>query len=325
MAQLTLVQAINQALEQSMRKDPSVIVLGEDVGRDGGVFRVTDGLHAKFPGRVIDTPLAESGIVGASIGMAAMGLKPVAEIQFEGFMYPALDQIISHAAKLRNRSRGRFHLPMVIRSPWGGGVKALEHHSESPEAFYAHMPGIKVVIPSGPYDAKGLLVSAIKDPDPVIFFEPKKIYRSIKEEVPDKLYEIPIGKGKIALEGTDVSIITYGSMVHVAKKAAEQAEEEGISIEVIDLRSISPLDHEIIAQTVDKTGRAVIVHEAPQSCGVGAEVAAIILEHSTFSLKAPVARVTGYDIPMPLPRLEDYYLPNVDKIMIAVRKAMEFE
>ncbi|HLC45411.1 MAG TPA: alpha-ketoacid dehydrogenase subunit beta, partial [archaeon] len=238
MARLTLIQAVNQALLQEMERDSKVVVMGEDVGRDGGVFRATEGLWQKFGGdRVIDTPLAESGIVGTAIGMAAYGLKPVAEIQFDGFIYPALDQLISHAAKLRNRTRGRFHVPLVVRVPWGGGIKALEHHSESPEALFAHMPGMKVVIPSSPYDAKGLLISSIRDPDPVIFFEPKKIYRAFREDVPEEPYTIPLGEAKVVREGSDVSVITYGSLVREAVKAAEQAAQENVSVEVVDLRT----------------------------------------------------------------------------------------
>ena len=289
MARLTLIQAVNQALLQEMERDSKVVVMGEDVGRDGGVFRATEGLWQKFGGdRVIDTPLAESGIVGTAIGMAAYGLKPVAEIQFDGFIYPALDQLISHAAKLRNRTRGRFHVPLVVRVPWGGGIKALEHHSESPEALFAHMPGMKVVIPSSPYDAKGLLISSIRDPDPVIFFEPKKIYRAFREDVPEEPYTIPLGEAKVVREGSDVSVITYGSLVREAVKAAEQAAQENVSVEVVDLRTVFPLDRDAILETAKKTGRVIALNEAPRCSGLAGEVAAVIAEHedAIFSLES---------------------------------------
>ncbi|HLD15846.1 MAG TPA: alpha-ketoacid dehydrogenase subunit beta [Candidatus Nanoarchaeia archaeon] len=323
MTVLNMVQAINLALKQEMKKDKTVVLLGEDVGVDGGVFRVTEGLIEEFgKERVIDTPLAESGIVGVSIGMAAFGLKPVAEIQFEGFMPPAFDQLVSHAARLRNRTRGRITIPLVVRSPYGGGIKALEHHSDSPEAYYAHTPGLKVVIPSNPYDAKGLLVSAIRDPDPVIFFEPKKIYRAIKQEVPDEEYTIPIGKANVVKEGEDITVITFGSWVRNALEAAEKLTD--VSVEVLDLRTISPLDEEAIINSVAKTGRCIIVHEAPRSFSVSSEVSAIINEHCLLDLKAPVKRLTGYDIIMPLPKLEDYNLPSSDKIVNGIRKVMSF-
>ena len=254
--------------------------------------------------------------------MAAFGLKPVAEIQFEGFMPPAFDQLVSHAARLRNRTRGRITIPLVVRSPYGGGIKALEHHSDSPEAYYAHTPGLKVVIPSNPYDAKGLLVSAIRDPDPVIFFEPKKIYRAIKQEVPDEEYTIPIGKANVVKEGEDITVITFGSWVRNALEAAEKLTD--VSVEVLDLRTISPLDEEAIINSVAKTGRCIIVHEAPRSFSVSSEVSAIINEHCLLDLKAPVKRLTGYDIIMPLPKLEDYNLPSSDKIVNGIRKVMSF-
>ena len=277
MAKRTLVDAINSGLMVEMEKDPSVIVLGEDVGKEGGVFRVTEGLQVKFgPKRVFDTPLAESGIIGVSIGMAVKGLRPVAEIQFEGFLHPAMDQIMNHAARIRNRSRGRYTCPLVIRSPWGGGIHAPEHHSESPEALFAHTPGIKVVVPSSPYDAKGLIISAIRDPDPVLFFEPKRIYRAVREEVPDGEYTVPIGKAKVIREGGDLTIISWGAMVREVLRAAETAEKEGFKAEVIDLRTISPMDEETYLESVRKTGRVVIVHEAPPTCGVGAEIIARI-------------------------------------------------
>lgn len=322
---LNLAQAINLALSQEMERNKKVVLLGEDIGVDGGVFRVTEGLLKKFgAGRVIDTPLAESAIVGTAIGMAIYGLKPVAEIQFDGFLYPALDQLISHAAKIRNRSRGRFSCPLVIRVPCSGGIHAPEHHSESPEAHIVHTPGLKAVIPSTPYDAKGLLVSAIREKDPVIFFEPKKIYRSPKQEVPEKDYEIPLGKAKIQKEGNDVALISWGAMVYVCAEAAEKLKEKNIDAEIIDVRSLSPLDTKTILDSVKKTGRAVIVHEAPRTVGLGAEIAATISESDILSLKAPVKRVTGFDIPMPLAKHENLYLPNADRVTKAAEEVMKF-
>ena len=325
MAKRTLVEAINSGLMVEMEKDPSVIVLGEDVGKEGGVFRVTEGLQVKFgPKRVFDTPLAESAIIGVSIGMAVKGLRPVAEIQFEGFLHPAMDQIMNHAARIRNRSRGHYTCPLVIRSPWGGGIHAPEHHSESPEALFAHTPGIKVVIPSSPYDAKGLIISAIRDPDPVLFFEPKRIYRAIKEEVPDGEYTVPIGKAKVIREGSDLTIISWGAMVREVLRAAETAEKEGFKAEVIDLRTISPMDDETYLESVRKTGRAVVVHEAPPTCGVGAEIIARINEKALLSMQALVVRVTGFDVVMPLFKLENHYLPTPERILRGIRKAMNF-
>jgi pyruvate dehydrogenase E1 component beta subunit len=295
------------------------------VGKEGGVFRVTDGLQVKFGlNRVFDTPLAESGIIGVSVGMAVKGLRPVAEIQFEGFLYLSMNQIMNHAARIRNRSRGRFTCPLVIRSPWGGGIHAPEHHSDSPEALFAHTPGIKVVIPSTPYDAKGLIISAIRDPDPVLFFEPKRIYRAIKEEVPDGEYTVPIGKAKLVREGKDVTVITWGSMVREVLRAAETADQEGVKVEVIDLRTISPMDDETFLESVRKTGRAVVVHEAPPTCGVGAEVIARINEKALYSLQGPVVRVTGFDTPVPLTKLENHYLPSPERILRGIRKVMTF-
>ena len=322
MAKLNMVEAINLALHQEMKKDKKVVVLGEDVGIDGGVFRVTEGLYKKFGReRVIDTPLAESGIVGISIGMAVNGLKPVAEIQFEGFMAPAFDQLVTHASRIRNRSRGRFTVPMVLRTPYGGGIKALEHHSEAPETYYIHIPGLKVVMPSTPYDAKGLLISAIRDPDPVIFFEPKKIYRAIKQDVPEKEYSIPIGKANVVKEGNDATLITYGSLVRTSLKTVENLSE---SVEVIDLRTLKPLDTETIINSVSKTGRVVIVHEAPKTLGLGAEISALINEKALLSLEAPVERVTGFDVVVPLPKTEHYYFPDEKRIQKAIKKVMEF-
>jgi len=317
-----MVEAINLALKQEMKKDKKVILLGEDVGEDGGVFRVTEGL-AKIYGneRVIDTPLAESGIVGASIGMAVMGLKPIPEIQFEGFLMPALDQLISHASRIRNRTRGKYTVPLVVRCPIGGGIKALEHHSDSPETYLVHTPGIKVVIPSGPYEAKGLMISAIRDPDPVIFFEPKKIYRAIKEEVPEKEYSIPLGKANIIKEGKDVTLITYGAWVKTAKEVLEKIND--VDIELIDLRTLSPLDTDTIINSVKKTGKCVIVHEAQKTLGMASEIIARINEKALYSLQAPVERVCGYDIVVPLPRHESEYLPSHQKIIDAIERVMK--
>jgi pyruvate dehydrogenase E1 component beta subunit len=323
MARINMVQAINQALMDEMGNDDRVVVMGEDVGVNGGVFRVTDGLYTKFgPERVIDTPLAEAGIVGTAIGMAAYGLKPVAEIQFMGFLPPAIDQIISHAARLRNRSRGRFHLPMVLRIPYGGGIHAPEHHSESMEAMLVHIPGIKVVVPAGPYDAKGLMASALADPDPVVYLEPKKIYRAIKEEVPEESYTVPLGKARIGREGKDLTIISWGAMVKLALEAAESAVDLGYNCRVIDLRTLSPLDEEVIVESVRETGRAVILHEAPKTCGLGAEIIALIQERTFYYLEAPLERVAGYDIPMPLFKMEGYYMPHIERILTAIKNVM---
>jgi pyruvate dehydrogenase E1 component beta subunit len=316
-----MVTALNMAFHQEMSKDSSVVVLGEDVGIDGGVFRVTEGLQKKFPNRVLDTPLAELAIIGVSIGMASYGLKPVAEIQFDGFVHPGMDQIVNHMARLRNRTRGRYTVPMVLRFPYGGGIKALEHHSDSPESYFAHTPGLKVVIPATPKDAKGLLVSAIRDPDPVIFMEPKRVYRAIKEDVPEEEYVIPIGKASIVTEGTDITLIGYGSMLRDCKKAIEKSKYD---IELIDLRTVSPLDFDTIRESVKKTGRAVIVHEAPRTLGLASEISAMINENLLLSLKAPVARVTGFDIVMPLPQMENYYLPDEKRITAAIEETMEF-
>ena len=325
MPKRNLVEAINHGLMLEMERDPSVVLLGEDVGKEGGVFRVTDGLQVKYGAeRVIDTPLAESGIVGVAIGMAVKGLRPVAEIQFEGFLPPAMDQIMNHASRIRNRSRGRFTCPLVIRSPWGGGIHAPEHHSDSPEAIFAHTPGMKVVIPSTPYDAKGLIISAIRDPDPVLFFEPKRIYRAIKEEVPDESYTVPIGEAKVIREGKDITMITWGAMVREVLRAAETADGEGIQAEVIDLSTISPMDENAFLESVRKTGRAVVVHEAPPTCGVGAEIIARINEKALLSLQAPVVRVTGFDVIVPLMKLENHYLPGPERILRGMNKAMTF-
>ncbi len=320
-----MVEAINLALREEMEKDDRIIILGEDVGREGGVFRVTDGLQAKFgEQRVVDTPLAETGIVGTAMGMALYGLRPVAEIQFDGFLYPCLDQITNHIGRIRNRSRGRFTCPLVIRVPYGGGIHAPEHHSESPEAILAHTPGIKVVIPSTPFEAKGLLVSSIRDPDPVIFLEPKRIYRAIREDVPEGDYTIPLGKARLVQEGKDVTAIAWGAMVREVLNAAEELKRDKIDLEVIDLRTISPMDVDAITTSVKKTGKAVIVHEAPRTCGLGAEIIALINEKAFLSLQAPIERVTGFDVPVPLLKSEHYYLPNPKRIVVAVKKVMSF-
>jgi pyruvate dehydrogenase E1 component beta subunit len=324
MAKMTMVQAINLALAQEMEKDDRVIVLGEDVGLDGGVFRVTDGLINKFGDqRVVDTPVAESGIVGMSIGMALYGLRPVCEIQFSGFTYENFHQIESHASRLRWRSQGRFHVPMVLRTPYGGGVRALEHHSESREIYYAHMPGVKMVIPSGPRNARALLISAIRDPDPVIFYESKALYRAFREEVPEEEETFPIGKSQIARPGNDLTLISYGTMMRPTLEAAsELKDKEGIEAEVIDLLTISPLDDSLFVQSVKKTGRAIIIHEAPLSFGPGAEIASRLVEKAFFYLEAPIARVTGYDIIIPLFSRENSYIPNARRIKRAARKVL---
>jgi pyruvate dehydrogenase E1 component beta subunit len=320
MPKLNMVQAINLALKEEMQRDNSVVMLGEDVGRDGGVFRTTEGLYEAFGAeRVIDTPLSESGIIGAAVGMAVYGLKPVAEIQFMGFIYAAIDQIFSHAARIRYRSRGRYTCPVVIRTPFGAGVKALELHSESTEAFFCHMPGIKVVIPSTPYHAKGLLSSSIRDPDPVIFLEAMRLYRLFKEDVPEGDYTIPLGKARIVQDGKDVTVISWGSMLQRTLQAVE-----GYDAEVIDLMTLQPFDEETVLNSVKKTGRAVIVHEAPKTCGFGAELSATIAEEAILYLKAPILRVTGYDVIVPLPKLEDYYLPSVERIKKALDETLKY-
>lgn len=326
MARLNMVEAIDQALQQEMQRDQSVVVLGEDVGRDGGVFRVTDGLVDRFgEDRVIDTPLAESGIVGMAIGMAVVGYRPVAEIQFAGFALPAYDQLASHAARMRTRSRGEFAVPMVVRMPYGGGIRALEHHSESMETIFAHIPGLKVVVPADPYDAKGLLVASVRDPDPVVFMEPARVYRAIKMEVPEDLYVVPLGKARVVREGRDATVIAWGSQLRVVREAAEElASEAGIEVEVVDVRTLSPFDYETVIGSVAKTGRAVVVHEAPRTCGFGAEISAQIMERALLRLKAPVNRVTGLDTIPPLAKLEDYYLPDAQRVMEAVRAVVDF-
>ena len=323
MAKLTMVEAINLALKQEMAKDPRVLILGEDVGKDGGVFRVTQGLLDLFgENRVIDTPLSESAIVGTSIGLAVYGLRPIAEMQFEGFAFGAMEQLVAHASRIRSRSRGRYECPLVVRVPYGGGIRAPEHHSESNEAYFVHTPGLKVVVPSTPYEAKGLLLAAIRDPDPVIFMEPKRIYRSIREEVPEDEYVIPLGRSRVALEGRNVTLIAWGAMLHAAIQGAKLMADRGVSSEVLDLRTLSPLDTDAIIESVKKTNRAVIVHEAPRSCGVAAEIAARINEKALLHLEAPVERVTGFDIVMPLPKLEQYFLPDARRVANAIDRVM---
>jgi pyruvate dehydrogenase E1 component beta subunit len=323
---LTLVQAVRDGLATEMELDDDVVALGQDIGKNGGVFRATQGLQEEFgEERVIDTPLAESGIIGSAVGLGIGGMKPVPEIQFSGFMYPGFDQIVSHMARYRARSRSCFSLPMVLRAPYGGGIRAPEHHSESKEAFYAHEAGLKVVVPSTPHDTKGLLISAIRDPDPVVFLEPKLIYRAFREEVPEEAYEVPIGEAAVRREGSDVSVFTYGAMTRPTLEAAENlAEENGIDAEVVDLRTVSPLDRESIVESFEKTGRAVVVNEAPKSGGLAGEITALIQEEALLYQEAPVQRVTGFDVPVPLYAMEDYYLPNAARVEDGIREAVEF-
>lgn len=319
---MNMVQAINSALAMEMERDPSVVILGEDVGVDGGVFRLTEGLMDRFgQARVIDTPLAEAGIAGVAIGMALNGLRPVAEIQFMGFSYLTLNQMINHAARMRNRTRGRLTVPMVLRMPYGAGVKALEHHSESTEALYAQIPGLKVVVPSTPLEAKGLLTSAIRDPDPVIFLEPTRSYRMLKEEVPDGEHLVPLGKARTVLEGDDVTVVGWGAMIPLIQKAVADLKA---SVEIIDLRTISPMDSETVVASVKRTGRAVVVHEAPRSFGPGAEIASRIYEGAILKLEAPVERVTAPDITVPLPKGEDHYYVNEQMIRDGIERTLRF-
>ncbi|QKG83527.1 alpha-ketoacid dehydrogenase subunit beta [Kroppenstedtia pulmonis] len=326
MATMTLIKAINDGLRAEMERDENVIVMGEDVGVNGGVFRATENLYQTFgEKRSFDTPLAESAIIGTAIGLASQGFRPVPEIQFAGFIYECMDQVATQAARIRMRSGGRYNAPITIRIPYGGGVKTPEMHSDSLEALFLHSPGVKVVVPSNPYDAKGLLISAIRDEDPVMFYEPMKLYRSIKGEVPEEAYTVPLGKANVVREGTDVTLIAYGAMVQVAEKAADQAEKErGIKVEVIDLRTISPLDLETIIQSVEKTGRAVVVHEAAKTGGVGAEIVARINEEAILSLEAPVVRVTGFDTPYPLTAIEDEWLPTPERVCAGIYKTIDF-
>jgi 2-oxoisovalerate dehydrogenase E1 component beta subunit len=325
MAEMTLVQAVNLALARAMQDDPSVVVLGEDVGADGGVFRATDGLLSRFgPRRVLDTPLAEAAIAGIAVGLAAQGFRPVAEIQFTGFIHPAIDQLANHASRLRNRTRGRLTCPLVVRSPGGGGIRAVEHHSESPEAMFAHIPGLRVVIPSSPARAYGLLLAAIRDPDPVVFLEPTRLYRAVKEAVVDDGRALPLDRCFVLREGSDLTLVSWGAMLRETMAAAERLAAEGASAEVIDLATLKPLDAATILASVEKTGRCVIVQEAPLTAGLGAEIAARIAERGLLSLRAPVERVAGWDTVMPLPRLEHLYMPDESRILAAARRALAF-
>ena len=324
MPQMTMVQAIQDALRIALREDPRVMVLGEDVGRNGGVFRVTEGLQAEFgEERVCDTPLAENGIVGGAIGLALNGMRPVAEIQFVDFIYPAFDQIVSEMAKFRWRSAGQYPCPMVVRAPYGGGIKGGLYHSQSPEAYFCHTAGLTVVIPSTPADAKGLLLAALAGEDPVIFLEPKRLYRSVKEDVPEGRTSVPIARARVARPGEQVTILAYGAMVPVSLEAAEQAAGRGWSVEVVDLRTLVPCDQAAVLESVRKTGRAIVVHEAPRTCGYGAEISALIAEKALTSLQAPVLRVTGYDTPFPY-TLEHTYLPDPPRVLRAIEHVMQY-
>ncbi|MFZ0012847.1 MAG: alpha-ketoacid dehydrogenase subunit beta [Acidimicrobiia bacterium] len=324
MSEINLAQALNGALDMALRDDDRVVLLGEDIGRTGGVFRITDGLRERHGAdRVFDTPVAESGIVGAAFGLAVAGMRPVAEIQFLGFSYPAYDQIINHVARIRNRTNHRFTAPMVIRMPYGGGIGAAEHHSESTEAIYAHIPGIKVVVPSTPRDARGLLLAAIDDPDPVVFLEPIRLYRAVKEDVPETSERVEIGPVRIERKGDDITLISWGAMMRETRAAAAALEDEGVSVEVIDVRTLSPLDRDSLVASAEKTGRVVIVHEAPLSGGLGGEIAATISERALYSLQAPVRRVTGWDTIFPLKRSEGHYLPSVERIVAIASETLE--
>lgn len=322
MAELTLVEAVNDALHTELARDEAVLVLGEDVGRAGGVFRATAGLRDRFgPDRCVDTPLAEAGMLGAAVGLCMAGLRPVCEMQYDAFSYPCLDQLITHVGRYRWRTRGAMEFPVTIRMPYGGGVRAPELHDDSPEAYYVHTPGIKVAIPSTPADAKGLLAAAIRDPDPVVIFEPKLVYRTARGEVPEGEYVVPLGKARIARAGEEVTLIAYGAMVAVCEQAADTT---GISCEVVDIRSLRPLDEDAILASVEKTGRVAIVHEAPRTAGFGAELAALIAEKALLHLQAPIVRVTGFDVPYPYWQLEDLYVPSVERVAEAVRGLLEF-
>ena len=322
---MNIVQSINDALDIKLNEDKNVVTFGEDAGVEGGVFRVTQGLQKKYgEERVFDTPLAESGIIGSAVGMAVSGLRPVVEIQFSGFVYPGFNQIVSHVARMRTRSRGKYTTPMVIRMPYGGNIKALEHHSESMEALFGHVPGLKVVIPSTPYDAKGLLISAIESDDPVIFMEPKKIYRAIKQEVPEEKFSIPIGKAKVLNEGKDITVVAFGAMIPVVQKGIAMAKKEGISVELIDLRTIYPIDKETIAQSIKKTGRILSVSEGPTSFGIGAEIVSIANEEAFLSLEAPPSRLGGFDTVPPLPQGEHFYFHTPERVFYEIKKVIDF-
>lgn len=328
MAQLTVLQAINKTLEQQMEKDDKVVVFGEDAGFEGGVFRVTAGLQKKFgEERVFDTPIAEAAILGSAVGMAANGLKPVAEIQFSGFMFPGYNQIATHMARMRNRSRGKYNLPIVVRMPYGGGVRALEHHSESLETLFAHIPGLKLVIPSTPYDAKGLLTAAIKDPDPVIYMEPKKIYRAFKQEVPEEEYTVEIGKAKVVRKGEALTVVAWGALVREVQQALKLLEEEGnpVDVELIDLRTIAPMDTDTIIESVKKTGRILVVHEAVKTLGIGAEIISRVNEKAFFYLEAQPTRLTGFDVTVPLPKGEHHFMLDPKRIAFEIKKLASFK
>ena len=323
MPQITLIEAVTQALAFELNNDPNVLVLGEDVGVNGGVFRATAGLQQRFgPGRVLDTPLDETTIAGVTVGMAVQGLRPVAEAQFDGFVYPMIDHIVCHAARMRNRTRGRLSCPMVLRVPWGGGIRAPEHHSEANEALFAHIPGLRVVMASSPGRAYGLLLAAIRDPDPVIFFEPKRVYRLYKEDVPDDGEALPLDVCFVLREGSDMTLVSWGAQIKETMEAAVELAKQGVECDVIDVATLKPIDFDTICESVQKTGRCVIVHEACRTGGIGAEIAATLAERSLFDLKAPIKRVTGYDVPIPLFRLEMQYLPSVAKIVAAVNGAI---
>lgn len=325
MPTINIIQAVNDALRTEMQRDSRVVVLGEDVGKFGGVFRATQSLLDEFgPDRVFDTPLSEAGIIGTAIGMSLYGFRPVPEIQFADFIYPAFDQIVNELAKMRYRSGGQYNCPLVIRTPYGGGIRGGHYHSQSPEAYFVHTPGLKVVIPSNPYDAKGLLIAAVQDENPVIFMEPKRVYRAARGEVPEGDYSVELGRAKVVREGTDVTLLSYGAMVYPVLEASEAAEaDEGISSEVVDLRTLMPYDIETILSSVGKTGRVVIVHEAPRTCGFGAELSAAISERALLHLQAPILRVTGFDTPFPY-ALEEYYLPDLKRIHKALRDCVNF-
>jgi 2-oxoisovalerate dehydrogenase E1 component beta subunit len=326
MPEITLVQAVNLALARAMADDPSVLVVGEDVGAEGGVFRATEGLLDRFGAdRVLDTPLAEGVIAGMSVGLAAQGFRPVSEIQFTGFIYPTIDQLVNHASRLRTRTRGRLTCPMVVRSPYGAGIRAVEHHSESPEAMFVHMPGLRVVIPSSPARAYGLLLAAIRDPDPVVFLEPTRLYRAAREEVEDDGAALPLDRCFVLREGTDITLVTWGAMTKETLAAAERLEADGVSAEVVDVATLKPLDSDGLLASVAKTGRCVIVHEAPLTGGVGAEIAARIAERGLVSLLAPIERVAGWDTVMPLPRLEQQYLPSEARILAAAQRVLAYQ
>lgn len=325
MAALTMVEAIRTALARAMADDEAVLVLGEDVGKDGGVFRATEGLLERFgEARVLDTPLSEALLAGLAVGLGAQGFRPVVEFQFEGFMYPAIDQLVNHAGRLRGRTRGRLTCPIVLRAPYGAGIKAPEHHSDSPEALYAHIPGIRVVIPSTPRHAYGLLLAAIRDPDPVVFLEPKRVYRAIREEVEDDGTSLPLDRAFVPREGSDLTLVSWGASLVEARAAAEALAADGVSAEIVDVATLRPLDAATILRSVGKTGRCVVVHEAPLTGGFGAEIAAVLAGQGLLSLLAPVERVTGFDVPVPLPRLEDHYLPSKERVLAAARRALAF-